>query len=193
MKSNLFLSMIIPSPTSGKKPKISPKAFIASTAVIIGDVTIEAGANIWFGAVLRGDEGHIHIGKNTSIQDNCVLHSEHEVECKVGNNIIVGHKATIHGPCIVEDYAMVGIDAVILQGTTVRKGALVAGGAVARGEIPAFALVAGVPAKVKKELDEKSRIEKGKEAALDYVTRAKKYLDQGLNHPGIEEFFDQTL
>jgi len=193
MKANLLFIMIIPSPTSGKKPKISPKAFVASTAVIIGDVTIEAGANIWFGAVLRGDEGHIHIGKNTSIQDNCVLHSEHEVECRVGNNIIVGHKATIHGPCTVEDYAMVGIDSVILQGTTVRQGALVAGGAVARGEIPAFAMVAGVPAKVKKELDKTTRIEQGKEAALDYVIRAKKYLDQGLNHPGIEEFFDAAL
>ena len=122
-----------------------------------------------------------------------MLHSEHEVECKVGNNIIVGHKATIHGPCIVEDYAMVGIDSLILQGTTVRKGALVAGGAVARGEIPAFTLAAGVPAKAKKLLDEIKRIEQGKEAALDYVARAKKYLDDGLNHPGIEEFFDDSL
>jgi len=100
--------MIIPSPVNGIKPKISPKAFIAPNATIIGDVTIEAGANIWYGAVLRGDTCSIKIGKNTSIQDNCVLHSQAGTECVIEDHVIVGHSAMIHGPCVVERCSLIG-------------------------------------------------------------------------------------
>ncbi|MHA1720858.1 MAG: gamma carbonic anhydrase family protein [Promethearchaeota archaeon] len=184
--------MIIPSPITGKKPRISPKAFIAPNATIIGDVTIEAGANIWYGAVLRGDNCRIHVGKNTSIQDNCVLHSEHDTECIVKDHVIVGHTAMIHGPCIVDRCTLIGINSIILQGSKVGTGAIVAGGATARKEIPALTLVVGTPAKPKKELPE-SKIAENEAAAIAYVKNAKKFLDAGQNHPGLEQFLDDSL
>ncbi len=184
--------MIIPSPVTGVKPKISPKAFIAPTATIIGDVNIEAGANIWYGAVLRGDNCSIKIGKNTSIQDNCVLHSQAGTECIVKDHVIMGHSAMIHGPCVVECCSLIGISSTILQGTTVGTGAIVAGGATARNEIPPLTLVVGTPAKPKKNLPE-SIIAKNEQAAIDYVNNAKKFIEGGQNHPGLEPYLDDSL
>ncbi|MHA1584121.1 MAG: gamma carbonic anhydrase family protein [Promethearchaeota archaeon] len=172
---------------SGKKPRISKDAFVASTAVIIGDVTIEAGANIWYGAVLRGDIGPIHVGKNTSIQENVTLHVEENLGCTIGDNVIVGHQAMVHGPCNVGDCAMIGINAVVLQHTTIGKGTMVASSATARKEIPPMKLVVGTPAKVKKDLPEE-RIEQAIEAAKHYAQFAQKFKDAGLNHPNIEPY-----
>jgi len=180
--------VIIPSPKSCKVPKISKDAFIAPTATIIGDVTIEAGANIWYGAVLRGDICNIHIGKNTSIQDNAVLHSDYDTECWVGDNIIVGHKATVHGPCRVGNNCMIGIDSVVLQGTTIGEGTIVAAGAVARKQIPGLSLVAGVPAKKIRDMPPDFP-ETAKKDALHYVKTARKYIEQGFNHPGVEKYW----
>ncbi len=180
--------MILKSPVTGKIPKISKTAFIAPTAVILGDVTIEAGANIWYGAVLRGDLCGIHIGKNTSIQDNAVLHSELNTECWVGDNIIVGHKATVHGPCRVGSNSMIGIDSVVLQGTEIGEGVLLGAGAVARNQIPKLSLMVGVPAKKKRDLDE-TFMETAKEDALHYVEIAQQYISQGMNHPGVEKYW----
>jgi len=184
--------MIIPSPITGIKPRISPKAFIAPNATIIGDVTIEAGANIWYGAVLRGDVCPIKVGRNSSIQDNCVLHSEHGTECIVKDHVIVGHTAMIHGPCVVESCSLIGINSTVLQGTTVGEGATVASGATARKIIPALTLVVGTPAKPKKELSE-SALEINKKAAINYVKTAKSFIDGGQNHPGLEPYLDDSL
>ncbi|MHA1522044.1 MAG: gamma carbonic anhydrase family protein [Promethearchaeota archaeon] len=180
--------MIIKSPVTGKIPKISKSAFIAPTALILGDVTIEAGANIWYGAVLRGDLCSIHVGKNTSIQDNAVLHSDYNTECWVGDNIIVGHKATVHGPCHVGNNSMVGIDSVVLQGTEMGEGVLLGAGAVARNQVPKLSLMVGVPAKKKRDLDE-NFLETAKEDALHYVEIAQQYIAQGFNHPGVEKYW----
>lgn len=184
--------MIIPSPKTGKKPRISPKAFIAPNATIIGDVTIEAGANIWYGAVLRGDVCSIKIGRNTSIQDNCVLHSQLGTECIIEDHVIVGHCAMVHGPCIVKRCSLIGIASNVLQGTTVGEGATVAGGATARKIIPALTLVVGTPARPKKELSE-SVLEINEKAANDYVKVAKSFIDGGQNHPGLEAFLDDGI
>ena len=184
--------MIIPSPVTGIKPKISPKAFIAPNATIIGDVTIEAGANIWYGAVLRGDTCSIKIGKNTSIQDNCVLHSERGTECIVEDHVTVGHSAMIHGPCIVKRCTLIGINSIVLQGSKIGKGALVAGGATARNEIPALTLVVGTPAKPKKKFSE-AKIEENIQGAINYVNNARKFIDSGQNHPGLEPYLDDSL
>ncbi len=184
--------MIISSPVTGLKPKISPKAFIAPNATIIGNVTIEAGANIWYGAVLRGDNCSIKIGKNTSIQDNCVVHSQAGTNCIIEDHVIVGHCAMIHGPCIVERCSLIGISSTILQGSKVGEGAIVAGGATARNEIPTLTLVVGTPAKPKKNLPE-SIIAKNKQAAIDYVNNAKKFIEGGQNHPGLEPYLDDSL
>ncbi len=184
--------MIIPSPVTGIKPKISPKAFIAPNATIIGDVTIEAGVNIWYGAVIRGDTCSIRIGKNTSIQDNCVLHSECGTECIIKDHVTVGHSAMIHGPCIVGRCSLIGISSIILQGSKVGEGALVAGGATARNEIPALTLVVGTPAKPKKTFPE-SKIAENIQGAIHYVDNARKFIEGGQNHPGLEPYLDDSL
>jgi len=184
--------MIGPSPITGKSPRISKDAFIAANVVIIGDVTIEAGANIWYGAVLRGDECKIHVGKNTSIQENVTLHSTPGTDCIVEDHIITGHHAMIHGPCVVGSGAMVGINAVVLQETTVGKGAIVAAGAVARKEVPAMYLAVGTPAVAKKALPPEHFAEAIK-AAEDYVVRGRAFIDAGLNHPEAQKFFVDSL
>jgi carbonic anhydrase/acetyltransferase-like protein (isoleucine patch superfamily) len=180
--------MIFPSPITGIKPKISQSAFIAENAVIIGDVTIEAGANIWYGAVLRGDRCRIYVGKNTSIQEHVTLHSEPETECIVKDHIIAGHNCIIHGPCVVDSGVMVGINAVVLQGTIVGKASIIAGGSTARKEVPAFTMVAGAPAIVKKNLPPES-FENAIITAEKYVNTAQGFIAAGRNHPNLEEYF----
>lgn len=179
--------MILPSPITGKIPKIAKDVFIAANATIIGDVTIYPGVNIWYGAVLRGDEGPLIIGANTSIQEHVAVHTEKNVTCKIGANCIVGHHAMVHGPCDVGDGCMVGINAVVLQGTTVGEGTMIGSGGVARKEIPRLSLIAGVPAVIKKQLPE-SRLEQAKAAAIDYVERGRKFREK-FNHPDLEPYY----
>lgn len=185
--------MIIPSPHDPTKiPKISPEAFVAETAVVIGDVTIEAGANIWYGAILRGDVCTIHVGKNTSIQDNAVLHAEIGTSCLVEDHCIIAHHAMVHGPCNVGRRTTVGINAVILQKTTVGEGCIIAAGGVARGEVPKYCMLAGVPAEKKKDLDEKSASATEKNAVF-YANNGKKFREAGNNHTNIEKFLVNGL
>lgn len=137
----------------GKRPRIHPDAFIAPTAALIGDVIVEEGASIWFGAVLRGDFGQIKVGKNTSIQDNAVLHTLPGDKTVVGDNVTVAHGAVLHN-CTVEDGAIIGMNAVVLDYAVVGAEAMVAAGAVvsSKARIPARHLAAGAPAEPKKEL-----------------------------------------
>jgi carbonic anhydrase/acetyltransferase-like protein (isoleucine patch superfamily) len=137
----------------GKTPQVAEDAFIAPTAVLIGDVKVGPGASVWFGAVLRGDNDAIVIGSGSNVQDNCVIHCAHELPTIVGANVTVGHMAMLEG-CTVGDGSLIGMGAIVLQRASVGAGALVAAGAVV-GEgmaIPDGVLAAGVPAKVKKEL-----------------------------------------
>lgn len=179
--------MIFPSPITGKEPQISKTAFIASNVTIIGDVIIHPNVNIWYGAVLRGDEGTLIVGENTSIQEHVALHTEKGVKCEIGKNCIVGHHAMVHGPCKVEDHCMIGINAVVLQDTTVGEGTIVASGAVARKEIPKLSLIAGVPAELKKSLGNE-RIKQAENAAIDYVKRGQAFKENGFNHPDLDKY-----
>ena len=137
----------------GKTPQIAEDAYIAPTAVLIGDVTVATGASIWFGAVLRGDNSAIVIGAGSNVQDNCVIHCADDLPTIVGENVTVGHMAMLEG-CRIGDGALVGMGAIVLQRATVGARSLVAAGAVVGegSEIPDGVLAAGVPAKVKKEL-----------------------------------------
>jgi carbonic anhydrase/acetyltransferase-like protein (isoleucine patch superfamily) len=179
--------MIIPSPMNNKSPQIAKDAFIAPTATIIGDVIIKSGANIWFGAILRGDEGTLIIGENTSIQEHVAIHTEPGTTCEIGKNCIVGHHAMVHGPSKVGDNCMIGINAVVLADTQVGEGTIVAGGAVARKKIPELTLVAGVPAEFKKKLPTERLAESKKEALL-YVDRGKKFIEKGHIHSEMKNF-----
>src|SRR6202171_4657774 len=138
----------------GKRPKVHPDAYIAPTAVLIGDVEVEAGASVWFGAVLRGDEAQIRVGQGANIQDNAVLHCATDLPTVLERNASVGHSAQLEG-CIVEEGAVVGMGATMLQRSRLGAGSMLAAGAVLGGgmEVPPGHMAAGVPAVVKKPLD----------------------------------------
>lgn len=137
----------------GKHPKVHPDAYIAPTAVLIGDVEVGAGASVWFGAVLRADESQIKIGEGSNVQDNVVIHCATNLPTLIERNATIGHSAQLEG-CVVEQDAVVGMGATMLQRSRLGKGSMLAAGAVLQEghEIPPGHLAAGVPAKVKKPL-----------------------------------------
>src|SRR5258708_17335648 len=132
---------------NGKRPTVHPDAYIAPTAVLIGDVEIGAGASVWFGAVLRADEAKIQVGDGTNIQDNVVIHCAQDLPTVIERNATVGHSAALEG-CIVEQGALVGMGATMLQRSRLGAGSMLAAGAVlAEGiSIPAGRLAAPRPA-----------------------------------------------
>ncbi|MEX0912309.1 MAG: gamma carbonic anhydrase family protein [Gemmatimonadota bacterium] len=139
----------------GMTPEIHPTAWIAPTAVVIGNVEIGAEASVWFGAIIRGDDHDhvIRIGARTSIQDNCVVHVSAQGPTLVGENVTIGHGAVLES-CTVGQSALIGMNAVVLQRARIGPAALVAAGSVVSegSEIPAKHLAAGAPAQVKKEI-----------------------------------------
>jgi carbonic anhydrase/acetyltransferase-like protein (isoleucine patch superfamily) len=154
---------------------VHPDAYIAPTAVLIGDVEVGAGASVWFGAVLRGDEAAIRVGEGANIQDNVVVHCAHDLPTLIERNASVGHSALLEG-CIVEQGALVGMGATMLQRSRLGAGSMLAAGAVL-GEgksVPAGHLAAGVPATVRKPLDGSSKSWVGT-AAKHYQDRAVRY------------------
>lgn len=138
----------------GKRPNVHPDAYIAPTAVLIGDVVVEAGASVWFGAVLRGDEAQIMVGQGANVQDNAVLHCAENLPTILEPNASVGHSAQLEG-CVVERGAVVGMGATMLQRSRLGAGSMLAAGAVLQEgmEVPPGHMAAGVPATVKKVLD----------------------------------------
>ena len=138
----------------GKRPSVHPDAYIAPTAVLIGDVEIGPGASVWFGAVLRADAAQIKVGAGANIQDNVVIHCAENLPTVIEENATVGHSAQLEG-CIVEAGAVVGMGATMLQRSRLGRGSLLAAGAVLGegSEVPAGYLAAGVPAAVKKPLE----------------------------------------
>ncbi|MFI2371224.1 gamma carbonic anhydrase family protein [Streptomyces sp. NPDC018833] len=142
----------------GKEPKVDPDAFTAPTSVVMGDVTLAAGASVWYQSVLRGDGGPIVIGAGSNIQDNCTVHVDPGFPVTVGERVSVGHNAVLHG-CTVEDDVLVGMGATVLNGAHIGAGSLIAAQAlVPQGmRVPPGSLVAGVPAKVRRELTDEER------------------------------------
>jgi carbonic anhydrase/acetyltransferase-like protein (isoleucine patch superfamily) len=138
---------------AGKRPKVHPDAYIAPTAVLIGDVEVGANASIWFGAVLRGDEAAIKVGEGANVQDNVVIHCSRDLPTIVERDATIGHSAQLEG-CVVGQGALVGMGATMLQRSHLGAGSVLAAGAVLQEgqEVPPGYLAVGVPAKVKKEL-----------------------------------------
>ncbi|AWK09312.1 gamma carbonic anhydrase family protein [Streptomyces spongiicola] len=146
------------SAVGGKEPRISPEAFTAPTSVVIGDVTMAAGASVWYHTVLRADCGPIVLGADSNIQDNCTVHVDPGFPVTIGERVSVGHNAVLHG-CTVEDDVLVGMGATVLNGAHIGAGSLVAAQAlVPQGmRVPPGSLVAGVPARIKRELTDEER------------------------------------
>ena len=168
-------------PFGDKYPTVAPDAFLAPTAVLVGDVTVESEASVWFGAVLRGDhvEHGIRVGPRTSVQDNCVVHVGTWKPTLIGADVTVGHGAKFES-CTIEDGSIIGMNAVILQEAVVGAGSVVAANAVVleRTEIPPGSLVAGVPGRVKGSLSGSAK-DWSKRSSGHYVALSREYLRHG--------------
>lgn len=143
---------------NGKSPKAQQAAFVAPNATLAGEVVLQPGSSVWYGAVLRADTGRITVGENTNVQDNAVLHTGPGLDVVVGRNVSIGHSAVVHG-CTVGDDCLIGMHATILNGAVIGDGSLVAAGALVteNAVIPAGSLVVGVPGKVVRTVSEKQK------------------------------------
>lgn len=138
----------------GVSPHIDPGAFVAPTAVLIGNVRIGAEAGIWFGVVARGDIEPITIGARSNIQENAVLHTDSGFPLTIGANVTVGHAAIVHG-CTIGDNTLIGMGATVLNGAKIGKNCLIGANAlITEGKvIPDNSLVMGAPGKIVREID----------------------------------------
>ena len=159
------------------KPAISDTAFVAETAVLVGDVEIRDGASVWYGAVLRGDKGKITIGERANVQDNAVVHTTPGEDAYIGEGVTVGHGAIVHGRSIGK-YSLVGMGAIVLGKAIVGEHCIIGAGAVVKegDSIPAGSLVVGVPGKVVRQLTAE-QIKGIEENAEEYAELARQYLE----------------
>ena len=137
----------------GKTPQVSPEAFVAENATLIGDVTVGADSSVWFGAVIRGDNEPITVGKGTSIQDNAVLHTEKGHPLTIGDNVTVGHGAIVHCASVGSN-TLIGMGAILLDGAVIGEHCIIGAGAVVKENavVPAGTMMVGIPAKPVREL-----------------------------------------
>ena len=143
-------------PFSGRWPAIPPSCYVDPSAQVIGDVELGEGASVWMNAVLRGDVHSIRVGARSNVQDNAVLHGQRGIwPVIVGEGCTLGHGAIVHG-CVLEDDVLVGMGAIVMNGARVGRGSIVAAGAVVTEgmQIPPGSLVAGVPGRVRRALNE---------------------------------------
>jgi carbonic anhydrase/acetyltransferase-like protein (isoleucine patch superfamily) len=161
----------------GTAPVIDPDSWVAPDANVIGRVVLEAGASVWFGATLRGDNEEIRVGAGSNVQENCVFHTDMGYPLSIGSNCTIGHKAMLHG-CTIGDGALVGMGATILNGAVIGAGCLIGAGAlVPEGKvIPEGSLVMGMPGKVIRTLDAEAR-EKLLASAAHYRARMRRFRD----------------
>ena len=145
------------------KPQIHTEAWVAETAVVIGDVQLAAGASLWPTAVARGDLSSIVVGEGSNVQDGAVLHGDPDQPVTIGSDVTIGHRAVVHGATL-KDGCLIGIGAIVLSGVTVGEEALVAAGSVVTRDVPAGTLVMGAPAQVKRELTAEVRAEQRQHA-----------------------------
>lgn len=156
-------------------PQVHPTAWVAESAIVIGDVVLEEGANVWYGAVLRGDTERIVVGRGSNVQDGSVLHTDHGFPLTIGADVTVGHQVTLHG-CTIGDGSLIGIQAVVLNGATIGRHCLVGAGAlVTEGKTFAdHSLIMGSPAKAVREVSGE-QAERLRRSAAHYVDNARRH------------------
>ena len=159
----------------GQAPQIGDGAWVADTAQVIGKVVLGENASVWFGAVLRGDNETLTIGRNSNVQDMSVLHSDNGSPLTIGENVTIGHQVMLHG-CTVGDNTLIGIQSVILNNARIGRNSIVgAGSVVTEGkEFPDNSLIIGAPAKVVRTLDDGAAA-KLLQSAESYVANSRRF------------------
>jgi len=159
----------------GVAPQLAAGAWVADSAQVIGHVVLGENASIWFGAVLRGDNEALTIGRDTNVQDGSVLHSDMGSPLTLGEGVTIGHQVMLHG-CTVGDNTLIGIQAVILNNARIGRNSIVGAGAVVTEgkEFPDNSLIIGAPAKVVRTLDE-AAVAKLRQSAQHYVENGRRY------------------
>ena len=177
----------------GKTPEIHHSAFVAPTAVLIGDVVVGEEASIWFGTVVRGDNGPIRIGARANVQDNAVLHVSENNKTIIGEDVTIGHGAVLED-CTIEKGALIGTKVTVLNGATVGARALIAAGSVVGtgAKIPPETVAAGAPAVVKKKLEGAS-VWWVDAAGPEYVHLSRSYLQHGIGDPEMHELAEAKV
>ena len=164
----------------GHTPELATDSWAAPGSTLIGRVHLNSGANVWYGAILRGDTETISIGANTNIQDGCVLHADPGYPTQVGRGVTAGHRAVLHG-CTIGDDTLIGMGAVVLNGCTIGQGCLIAAGTtlLEGTDIPDGSLVAGTPGKIRRELteDEQAGLRLSASTYVDYAAKHRQALD----------------
>lgn len=159
----------------GNTPSVHESAFVAHTALLIGQATLGEDSSVFYGVVVRGDTNSITVGSGSNLQDNVVLHADPGFPTRIGHGVSVGHSAVVHG-CTVEDDCLIGMSATIMNGAVIGAGSLVAGGAVVLegAIIPPGSLVAGVPAKVRRGISAEE-LQHIRDNASNYAALARKH------------------
>lgn len=173
---------------TGRRPDLGPGSWVAPGVVIVGDVTLEPGASVWYGAVLRGDNDRIEVGGGANIQDNCVLHADEGFPLHVGSDVTVGHGAVLHG-CRIEPTCLIGLGAHVMNGVIVGTESIVAAGALLPPglQVPARSMVAGVPARVRRRVtDEEVTMIRTNAADYRELARAHATATDGSRNPGTD-------
>ncbi|WP_104116735.1 gamma carbonic anhydrase family protein [Arthrobacter sp. B1805] len=142
-------------PFRGHVPAVHDTVFVASTASLIGDVVLGPGSSVFYGVTVRADTAPIRVGEGSNLQDNVVVHADPGFPATIGDRVSVGHSAVVHG-CTIEDDCLIGMSATVMNGAVIGSGSLVAAGAVVLEgtSVPPRSLVAGVPAKVRRQLSD---------------------------------------
>ena len=156
-------------------PTLHESAWVADNAQVMGKVVLGEDSSVWFGVVIRGDTETVTVGRGSNIQDNSVLHTDHDLPLNIGENVTVGHQVMLHG-CTVGDNSLIGIGAVVLNGAKIGKNCLVGAGAlVTEGkEFPDGSMIIGSPAKAVRQLSPE-QIEGLKMSASRYIDNARRY------------------
>lgn len=163
-------------PAAGLFRALPGGAFAATNAILTGDITLGEDVGIWFGCVLRGDDASLTIGARTNVQDLSMIHADTDVPNVIGSEVTIGHRCVLHG-ARVEDRCLIGMGAILLSGSVIGAESLVAAGAVVRENfvVPPRSLVAGVPAKIVRTLDD-AAVARIAESADGYVKKIRLYL-----------------
>lgn len=161
----------------GVKPQIDPSAWVAESADVMGKVRLDEKSSVWFGAVLRGDNELIHIGPESNVQDNAVLHTDPGMPLTLGRGVIIGHQVMLHG-CTIGDNTLIGIGATVLNGAKIGKNCIIGAHAlITEGkEIPDNSMVVGAPGKIIRTLNEQQVAMLRMNAAV-YVSNAERFRD----------------